>query len=116
MTQRRSRSSQFSIARVDVNTATSNFRGERRLQRRTRTPAATSPDHNTAERGIDREQALRPTLPSPGSDRERGRIREGVRRYGTVPHAGFGLAPAFAGGTLACVTGLANVRDAIPFP
>ena len=24
--------------------------------------------------------------------------------------------PAFAGGTLAYVTGLANVRDAIPFP
>src|SRR5207244_3452395 len=31
-----------------------------------------------------------------------------LRRYGTVPHAGFGLAPAFAGGTLAYVTGLAG--------
>jgi len=30
-----------------------------------------------------------------------------------VPHAGFGL--GFER-TLACVTGLANVRDAIPFP
>jgi asparaginyl-tRNA synthetase len=39
-----------------------------------------------------------------------------LRRYGTVPHAGFGLAPAFAGGTLAYVTGLANARNAIPFP
>jgi asparaginyl-tRNA synthetase len=38
-----------------------------------------------------------------------------LRRYGTVPHAGFGFAPAFAGGTLAYVTGLANVRDTIPF-
>ena len=32
-----------------------------------------------------------------------------LRRYGTVPHAGFER-------TLAYVTGLANVRDAIPFP
>jgi tRNA synthetases class II (D, K and N) len=36
-----------------------------------------------------------------------------MRRYGTVPHAGFGL--GFER-TLAYVTGLANVRDAIPFP
>jgi aspartyl/asparaginyl-tRNA synthetase len=33
-----------------------------------------------------------------------------LRRYGTVPHAGFGL--GFAR-TLAYVTGLANVRDGI---
>jgi asparaginyl-tRNA synthetase len=36
-----------------------------------------------------------------------------LRRYGTVPHAGFGL--GFER-TLAYATGLANVRDAIPFP
>ena len=36
-----------------------------------------------------------------------------LRRYGTVPHAGFGL--GFER-TLAYVTGLSNVRDAIPFP
>src|SRR3981189_967724 len=36
-----------------------------------------------------------------------------LRRYGGVPHAGFGL--GFER-TLAYVTGLANVRDAIPFP
>ncbi|MFL5319830.1 MAG: asparagine--tRNA ligase [Myxococcaceae bacterium] len=36
-----------------------------------------------------------------------------LRRYGTVPHAGFGL--GFER-TLAYCTGLANVRDAIPFP
>jgi asparaginyl-tRNA synthetase len=36
-----------------------------------------------------------------------------LRRYGTVPHAGFGL--GFER-TLAYVPGLANVRDAIPFP
>jgi asparaginyl-tRNA synthetase len=36
-----------------------------------------------------------------------------LRRYGTVPHAGFGL--GFER-TVAYVTGLGNVRDAIPFP
>jgi asparaginyl-tRNA synthetase len=36
-----------------------------------------------------------------------------LRRYGTVPHAGFGLGFERA---LAYVTGLSNVRDVIPFP
>jgi asparaginyl-tRNA synthetase len=36
-----------------------------------------------------------------------------LRRYGTVPHTGFGL--GFER-TLAYVTGLSNVRDVIPFP
>ncbi len=36
-----------------------------------------------------------------------------LRRYGSVPHAGFGL--GFER-TIAYVTGLANVRDVIPFP
>jgi asparaginyl-tRNA synthetase len=36
-----------------------------------------------------------------------------LRRYGTVPHAGFGL--GFER-TVVYVTGLTNVRDAIPFP
>jgi asparaginyl-tRNA synthetase len=36
-----------------------------------------------------------------------------LRRYGSVPHAGFGL--GFER-TIAYVTGLTNVRDAIPFP
>jgi len=36
-----------------------------------------------------------------------------LRRYGTVPHAGFGLGLER---TLAYAAGLANVRDAIPFP
>ncbi len=36
-----------------------------------------------------------------------------LRRYGTVPHAGFGL--GFER-TLGYVTGMANVRDLIPFP
>jgi asparaginyl-tRNA synthetase len=36
-----------------------------------------------------------------------------LRRYGTVPHAGFGL------GLERCVqfvTGMGNIRDVIPFP
>jgi asparaginyl-tRNA synthetase len=36
-----------------------------------------------------------------------------LRRYGTVPHAGFGLGLERM---VAYVTGLGNVRDAIPFP
>ena len=55
-------------------------------------------DRNMAERAIDREHYA---------------WYRDLRRYGTVPHAGFGL--GFER-TLAYVTGLANVRDAIPFP
>jgi asparaginyl-tRNA synthetase len=55
-------------------------------------------DRNMAERGIDREHYA---------------WYRDLRRYGTVPHAGFGL--GFER-TLAYVTGLTNVRDAIPFP
>ena len=46
-------------------------------------------------------------------DREHYAWYRDLRRYGTVPHAGFGL--GFER-TLAYVTGLSNVRDAIPFP
>jgi asparaginyl-tRNA synthetase len=55
-------------------------------------------DRSMAERGIDREHYA---------------WYRDLRRYGTVPRAGFGL--GFER-TLAYVTGLANVRDAIPFP
>ena len=55
-------------------------------------------DRKMVERGIDKD--------------EYAWYRD-LRRYGTVPHAGFGL--GFER-TLAYVTGLANVRDAIPFP
>jgi asparaginyl-tRNA synthetase len=48
---------------------------------------------------------------------ERGIDKEGwyrdLRRYGTVPHAGFALGLERR---LAYVTGLANVRDFIPLP
>src|SRR5262245_28733502 len=48
-----------------------------------------------------------------GLDREHYGWYRDLRRYGTVPHAGFGL--GFER-TVAYVTGLSNVRDAIPFP
>src|SRR5437867_684219 len=55
-------------------------------------------DARMAERAIDKEHY--------------GWYRD-LRRYGTVPHAGFGL--GFER-TVAYVTGLSNVRDVIPFP
>ena len=55
-------------------------------------------DARMAERGIDKEHYA---------------WYRDLRRYGTVPHAGFGL--GFER-TLAYVTGLSNLRDAIPFP
>src|ERR1041384_3498148 len=48
-----------------------------------------------------------------GIDKEHMAWYRDLRRYGSVPHAGFGL--GFER-TLAYVTGLSNVRDAIPFP
>ena len=48
-----------------------------------------------------------------GIDREHYAWYRDLRRYGTVPHAGFGV--GFER-TLAYVTGLSNIRDAIPFP
>jgi asparaginyl-tRNA synthetase len=48
-----------------------------------------------------------------GLDREHYGWYRDLRRYGTVPHAGFGL--GFER-TVAYATGLANVRDVIPFP
>ena len=48
-----------------------------------------------------------------GLDREAYWWYRDLRRYGTVPHAGFGL--GFER-TVAYVTGMANVRDVIPFP
>jgi asparaginyl-tRNA synthetase len=36
-----------------------------------------------------------------------------LRRYGTVPHAGFGLGLERA---IQFITGMTNIRDVIPFP
>ena len=46
-------------------------------------------------------------------DKERYGWYRDLRRYGTVPHAGFGLGLER---TLAYITGLSNVRDVIAFP
>jgi asparaginyl-tRNA synthetase len=61
----------------------------------------------------ERFDALDRTMAEHGIDKEEYAWYRDLRRYGTVPHTGFGL--GFER-TLAYVTGLANVRDAIPFP
>jgi asparaginyl-tRNA synthetase len=62
------------------------------------------------EERLDRLDAR---LAEVGIDRENLGWYRDLRRYGTVPHAGFGL--GFER-TVAYATGLANVRDVIPFP
>jgi asparaginyl-tRNA synthetase len=61
----------------------------------------------------ERLDVLASRMAEHGLDREAYRWYLDLRRYGTVPHAGFGL--GFER-TLSYVTGLSNVRDAIPFP
>ena len=55
-------------------------------------------DARMAERGIDKEHY--------------GWYRD-LRRYGTVPHSGFGLGLERI---IQFITGMANIRDVIPFP
>jgi asparaginyl-tRNA synthetase len=61
----------------------------------------------------ERLEVLDQRMDELGIDKEHYAWYRDLRRYGTVPHAGFGL--GFER-TLAYVTGLANIRDAIPFP
>ncbi|HXM83639.1 MAG TPA: asparagine--tRNA ligase [Burkholderiales bacterium] len=61
----------------------------------------------------DRLEVLDARMAGAGLDKEHYGWYRDLRRYGTVPHAGFGL--GFER-TIAYVTGLTNVRDAIPFP
>ena len=61
----------------------------------------------------ERLDVLDARLTETGLDKEHYGWYRDLRRYGTVPHAGFGL--GFER-TVAYITGLANVRDAIPFP
>jgi asparaginyl-tRNA synthetase len=61
----------------------------------------------------ERLETLDARMDERGIDKEHYGWYRDLRRYGTVPHAGFGL--GFER-TLAYVTGLSNVRDAIPFP
>ena len=61
----------------------------------------------------ERLEVLDARMAELGIDREHYAWYRDLRRYGSVPHAGFGL--GFER-TIAYVTGLSNVRDAIPFP
>ena len=61
----------------------------------------------------ERLEVLDARMAESGLDREHYGWYRDLRRYGTVPHAGFGL--GFER-TVAYVTGLSNVRDVIPFP
>jgi asparaginyl-tRNA synthetase len=61
----------------------------------------------------ERLDVLDARMAEAGLDKDHYGWYRDLRRYGTVPHAGFGL--GFER-TVAYVTGLSNVRDAIPFP
>jgi len=61
----------------------------------------------------ERLSVLDARLTDVGMDKDHYGWYRDLRRYGTVPHAGFGL--GFER-TVAYVTGLSNVRDVIPFP
>ena len=61
----------------------------------------------------ERLDVLDARMTQAGLDKDHYGWYRDLRRYGTVPHAGFGL--GFER-TVAYVTGLANVRDVIPFP
>ena len=61
----------------------------------------------------ERLSVLDARMADAGMDKDHYGWYRDLRRYGTVPHAGFGL--GFER-TVAYVTGLANVRDVIPFP
>ena len=61
----------------------------------------------------ERLDVLDARMAASGLDRDHYGWYRDLRRYGTVPHAGFGL--GFER-TIAYATGLANVRDVIPFP
>ena len=61
----------------------------------------------------ERLEVLDARMTGAGLDKDHYGWYRDLRRYGTVPHAGFGL--GFER-TVAYVTGLSNVRDVIPFP
>jgi asparaginyl-tRNA synthetase len=61
----------------------------------------------------ERLEVLDARMTEAGLDKDHYAWYRDLRRYGTVPHAGFGL--GFER-TVAYVTGLGNVRDVIPFP
>ena len=61
----------------------------------------------------ERLEVLDRRLAEAGLDRHAYAWYRDLRRYGTVPHAGFGLGLERL---VVYVTGLQNIRDAIPYP
>ncbi len=61
----------------------------------------------------ERLEVLDSRLEEMGLSKEQYAWYRDLRRYGTVPHAGFGL--GFER-TMIYITGMANIRDVIPFP
>jgi asparaginyl-tRNA synthetase len=61
----------------------------------------------------ERLDVLDARLDEMGLPKEQYNWYRDLRRYGTVPHAGFGL--GFER-TMVYVTGMVNIRDVIPFP
>ena len=61
----------------------------------------------------ERLEALDRTMAERGIDKEHYAWYRDLRRYGTVPHAGFGLGFERA---IQYATGIENIRDVIPFP
>ncbi len=61
----------------------------------------------------ERLEVLDARMDEAGLDKEHYAWYRDLRRYGTVPHAGFGLGLER---TIIYATGMANIRDVIPFP
>src|SRR5690606_17434434 len=61
----------------------------------------------------ERLDVLRERMETMGLDTEEYGWYLDLRRYGTVPHAGFGLGLERA---ILYATGMANIRDVIPYP
>jgi len=78
-------------------------------------PSKSAADHAVVQRADHLGRAFRQSVERAAAhlDREHYGWYRDLRRFGTVPHAGFGL--GFER-TVAYVTGLGNVRDVIPFP
>ena len=63
--------------------------------------------------GVDNQTVSNRERGQQGVSREASLALGYLRRYGSVPHAGFGLGFERS---IQFVTGMANIRDVIPFP
>ena len=111
MTARFSPAQAYPLDRATVKAMGGAYDGASRFSRELATwrPASLSPDQELNRDKETLDARMREHHMDPAAY---GWYRD-LRRYGTVPHAGFGL--GFER-TLAYVTGLSNVRDVIPFP